>query len=42
MVYANVAWLNNNLQMSRLSQYDVWVAQYYHTCQYKGKYVCWQ
>ena len=42
MVYSNVGWLNNNLYMSQLSKYDVWAAQYYKICQYKGPYVCWQ
>lgn len=41
MIYASTAWLNNNLDMSKLP-YDVWCAQYYKECQYKGKYIIWQ
>lgn len=41
MVYASTAWLNNNLDMSKLP-YKVWCAQYYSKCEYKGKYVMWQ
>lgn len=41
MIYASVSWLNNQLNMSKLP-YDVWVAQYNDTCQYKGKCVIWQ
>ena len=41
MIYASTDWLNNKLDMSKLP-YDVWVAQYYKECQYKGKYVMWQ
>ena len=42
MVYANLSWLNNNLYMSKLQKYDVWVAHYNSYCGYTGKYVCWQ
>lgn len=41
MIYASTAWLNNDLDMSKLP-YDVWCAQYYSECQYKGKYIIWQ
>lgn len=41
MIYASLSWLNNQLDMSKLP-YDVWVAQYNSTCEYKGKYVIWQ
>lgn len=41
MIYASTDWLNKKLDMSKLP-YDVWVAQYYKECQYKGKYVMWQ
>lgn len=41
MIYASTSWLNNQLDMSKLP-YDVWCAQYYKVCEYKGKYVMWQ
>lgn len=41
MIYASTSWLNSKLDMSKLP-YDVWVAQYNSTCEYKGKYVIWQ
>ena len=41
MIYASTAWLNNNLDMSKLP-YKVGCAQYYSKCEYKGKYVMWQ
>lgn len=42
MIYASTSWLNNNLDMTKLSGYKVWVAQYYDKVTYKGKYQCWQ
>ena len=41
MIYASLSWLNNQLDMSKLP-YDVWVAQYNNSCDYKGKYILWQ
>ena len=43
-VYASTLWLNNQLIMSKLSNYKVWVAQYNTacTCTYSGKYDMWQ
>jgi len=42
MIYASTSWLNNQLDMSKLSKYKVWVAQYYNRVTYTGKYQCWQ
>ena len=42
MIYASTSWLNNNLDMKKLSGYRVWVAQYNDTVTYKGSYWCWQ
>ena len=42
MIYASTSWLNNQLDMSKLSAYKVWVAQYYSRVTYNGKYHCWQ
>lgn len=42
MIYASTSWLNNNLDMKKLSRYQVWVAQYNDTVTYKGSYRCWQ
>ena len=41
-VYASTSWLNNQLIMSQLSNYKVWVAQYNVKCTYGGKYDMWQ
>lgn len=41
-VYASTSWLKNRLNMSKLSGYHVWVAQYNTTCAYTGKYDMWQ
>ena len=49
MIYANKYWLNNQLDMSKLSMYDVWLAHYTNTdnpienpSDYTGKYDIWQ
>lgn len=42
MVYASTSWLQNSLYMNQLSEYQVWVAQYYKEVTYKGKYSYWQ
>ena len=42
MIYASTSWLNNQLNMSKLSGYYVWVAQYYKKVTYGGSYKCWQ
>lgn len=42
MIYASTSWLNNQLDMSKLSGYHVWVAQYYSKVTYGGTYKCWQ
>lgn len=41
-VYASTSWLNNQLNMSKLNGYHVWVAQYNTSCTYSGKYDMWQ
>ena len=41
-VYASTSWLNNRLDMSKLSGYKVWVAQYNTICTYIGNYDMWQ
>lgn len=42
-VYANVNWLNNELNPDNFNKkISVWVAQYYKECQYTGKYDIWQ
>ena len=48
MLYANKWWLNDNLNMSELAEYDVWLAHYLtggpfqETSDYKGPYTMWQ
>lgn len=41
-VYASTSWLNNQLNMSKLHGYHVWVAQYNTSCTYSGQYDMWQ
>ena len=43
MLYASLSWLNNQLNDSTLlNTYDVWVAQWNKTCDYKKPYGMWQ
>ena len=49
MVYSNKSWLKNNLIMSELEQYEVWVAHYVKTddpinnpTDYDGRFEIWQ
>lgn len=41
-VYASRSWLYNNLDMSRLEQFEVWDAEYVSVPQYTGYYTMWQ
>ena len=46
-IYANKYWLTDNLDMSKLNSYDVWLAHYVvgapeKESDYKGKYSIWQ
>lgn len=41
-IYASLSWLENRLDMSKLKDFDVWVAQWNDTCDYKGNYGMWQ
>ena len=41
-VYGSTSWLNSRLDMSILSKYTTWVAQYAVKCTYKGIYSLWQ
>ncbi len=51
LIYANPYWLKNNLDLSQLSQYKIWLANYTGATQedplkrpsnYQGDYVMWQ
>ena len=42
MIYANKYWLMYELDMSQLSNYDVWLAHYVTVTDYKGEYAIWQ
>ncbi len=43
MLYSSLSWLNDRLyDKSLLNSYDVWVAQWNSTCDYKGEYGMWQ
>lgn len=41
-IYASKSWYNDQLSMSSLGGYYVWVAQYSSKCTYSGKYDMWQ
>ena len=41
-VYANKDWATNRLDMSQLSKWTFWLAQYNSTVTYAGKYDMWQ
>lgn len=42
MIYANKTWLTDNLDMSKLSEYDVWLAQWNTVPTYTGDFGIWQ
>lgn len=42
MIYASKSWLENNLIMSALNQYDVWLARYAAAPEYTGPFTIWQ
>lgn len=41
-IYASRSWYNNQLDMSKLNNYYIWVAQYNTECTYTGRYDIWQ
>jgi len=41
-IYASRSWYNNQLDMSKLNNYYIWVAQYNTECTYAGRYDIWQ
>ena len=42
-IYANVTFLCNTIDGMALGEkYDLWIAQYYNTCQFVGNYNVWQ
>lgn len=42
MIYANLDWLNNRINDSRLDRFDKWVAQWADRCTYVKPYGIWQ
>ena len=42
MIYANLDWLNNKINSSRLDRFDKWVAQWNSSCNYSKPYGIWQ
>lgn len=44
MLYTNLDWSQNYIDMAKIDAagIDVWMAQYYATCQYMGTYTMWQ
>lgn len=41
-IYASKSWYNNQLDVSKLNDYYIWVAQYNTECTYTGRYDIWQ
>ncbi len=41
-IYASKNWYYQKLDMSQLSTYNIWVAQYNTSCNYTGRYDIWQ
>lgn len=41
-IYANLDWLNNRINSSKLDRYDKWVAQWNNSCEYLKNYGMWQ
>lgn len=41
-IYASKYWYYDNLDVSQLSTYNIWVAQYNTVCNYSGRYDMWQ
>lgn len=41
-IYANLDWLNNKINDSRLDRFDKWVAQWSNKCTYKKDFGLWQ
>ena len=41
-VYASRNWYNNNLDVSRIEGFDIWLAEYRNTPLYQGYYNMWQ
>lgn len=41
-IYASKNWYYQKLDMSQLSTYNIWVAQYNTACNYTGRYDIWQ
>ena len=41
-IYANLDWLNNKINDSRLDKFDKWVAQWSKSCTYKKDFGMWQ
>lgn len=41
-IYANLHWVNERLEMDRLSDYPLWIANYSDTLHYDGDYDYWQ
>ena len=42
MIYASKNWLYNNLDIQNLSKYEVWLAHYTTSTDYKYPYNIWQ
>lgn len=41
-IYSNLSWFRNNLNMDRLSRFDIWLAQWSNSPTYDGEFGMWQ
>ncbi len=42
MIYGNTNWLNNQIAVDRLAEYNIWLANYTKESNYSQPIVCWQ
>ncbi len=42
MIYGNIKWMAANMELSRLAEYDKWLAQYYRTPAFPYSFQMWQ
>lgn len=41
-IYANLYWLNRYIDVKKLNNCKIWIAQYNSLCEYSGNYMLWQ
>ena len=42
LIYGNPTWINNSLDLSYLTKYDLWIAHYTNQTTFQHKYIMWQ